>query len=111
MARKRKSKIDKVDDFIVEDKGSYYLVRNTKMKFQEKSGHTHISKKHYKNAKSCSHKLVYDICNRTVPTDYYLQESAKRISRDEYYIALVEVKQERDQNKPKYYNVNRGAVC
>jgi hypothetical protein len=103
--KKRKSKVDKPCDFIIEEHSDCFLLRNIKMEFTKKSGHTHLDK--YQTCED----LINWICNHTVPDSPYLRESAKRVSRDEKYIMLIEIKEEKERNKIKYYNVNRGIVC
>jgi hypothetical protein len=103
--KKHKSKVDQPCDFEITHFPDGCMLRNTKMEFQEKSGHTHIYKE-----QTCR-DLINWICNHTVPDSPYLRESAKRVSRDEKYIMLIEIKEEKERNKIKYYNVNRGIVC
>ena len=74
------------------------------MKFKAKSGHTHLD-----NYETCE-AIINWVCNHKVPYNDYLRESAKRVSRDEKYIMLIEIKEEKDRNKVKYCNVNRGVV-
>lgn len=107
MAKKKKykSKVDQPSDFEITHFPDGCMLRNTKMEFREKSGHTHIYK-----YDTCE-MLINWICNHTVPDSPYLRESAKRVSRDEKYIMLIEIKEEKERNKIKYYNVNRGIVC
>jgi hypothetical protein len=100
--KKRKSKVDCPSDFEIKQVSDGCVLINHKMKFQEKSGHTHI----YKHD-TCE-ALINMICNHTVPTSPYLRQSARRISRDSKYLLMIEVKICKDGQKLKFVNVNNG---
>lgn len=102
--KKRKSKVDKPCDFIIEEHTDYFLLRNIKMEFTEKSGHTHLGK--YKTCED----LINWICNHTVPYNSYLRESARRVARDEKYLEMIDIKNSKMQDKQRYFNVNNGLV-
>lgn len=100
--KKRKSKVDKPSDFIIENHGSYFLLKNIRMEFLEKSGHTHLDK-----YQSCEDVINW-VCNHKVPYNSYLRESARRVSRDEKYLEMIDIKNEKMGNKQRYYNQNCG---
>lgn len=100
--KKRKSKVDKPSDFVIQDCGDYFLLKNIKMRFQPKSGHTHLDK-----YKSCEDVINW-VCNHQVPYNDYLRESARRVSRDDKYLELIYIKNCKMQNKQSYYNQNCG---
>ena len=102
--KNRKSKVDKPSDFLIIDCGDYYLLRNIKMKFEAKSGHTHLDK-----YQSCE-DIINWICNHKVPYNDYLRESARRVSRDEKYLEMIDIKNDKVRNKQKYYNQNCGVA-
>ena len=52
--------------------------------------------------------LINLVCDKIVPDSDYLRTSAKRLSRDEKYIAQIEHKEEKDRQKQRYLNVNKG---
>lgn len=91
--------IDCKEDFkIVGYHGEYVLV-NIK---GENSNHTHIT-----NKGTC--KLLIDlVVKQVVPNSNYLRTSAKRISRNPKYIQKINIKIEKDKNKQKYFNSNKG---
>lgn len=91
--------MDKMGDFRIFKYRDHHIICNTK---GDDSHHTHI-----KSIDTCK-MLVKLVCKCQVPTSKYLRESAKRISRNEKYIQNIEVKQIKDSNKQKYYNVNIG---
>lgn len=103
--KKRKSKVDRPCDFVIENHGDYFLLRNIKMEFTEKSGHTHLEK--YQTCED----LINWICNHTVPYKGYLRESARRVSRDEKYLEMIDIKNSKMQDKQRYFNVNNGCAC
>jgi len=100
--KKRKSKVDCPSDFEIKKVSDGCILINHKMKFLEKSGHTHIY-----THDTCE-SLINMICNHTVPTSHYLRESASRISRDTKYLLMISIKIEKDRQKLKFVNVNNG---
>ena len=67
-----------------------------------KYNHTHLSMSKY-TYKDCE-KLIDDIINLRVPRDPYLRVSATRLTRNDKYVINIEIKTEKDKNKPKYIN-------
>ena len=47
---------------------------------------------------------------KRVPKSDYLRESIKRITLDEKYIEKINIKIEKDKQKQKYVNVNKGGA-
>lgn len=104
--------MDKHTHFKICDCGNYYTIENTKAHDFD-NYHTHITKKQGNNIsekkqKSTCKLLIKLICKKTVPNSAYLRESAKRLSRDKRYIRNIEIKEEKDRNKQKFYRVNKG---
>lgn len=102
--KKRKSKVDKPSDFLILDCGDYFLLLNTRMKFKAKSGHTHLD-----NYETCE-AIINWVCNHKIPYNDYLRESARRVSRDEKYLLMIDIKNDKVRNKQKYYNQNCGVT-
>lgn len=62
---------------------------------------------HFKKLSTCK-KLIEIMEKGQVPDSYFLQESIIRITNDIDYIFKIKRKQEKNRNKLKYYNVNKG---
>lgn len=62
---------------------------------------------HVKHLGTCK-KLLKLMDKKIVPDSEYLRETVLRISLDEDYKAKVLHKMEKDKQKPKYVNVNKG---
>lgn len=62
---------------------------------------------HLKSEEDC-HELIEQIIKRQVPRKHYDRIAALRITTDEKYIAKVKHKIEKDKNKQKYTNINKG---
>ncbi|HZJ99521.1 MAG TPA: hypothetical protein VFC79_05925 [Tissierellaceae bacterium] len=76
-----------------------YIVINTKGEY---GNHTHL------RSKDVCELLIKLVCRGVVPDKPYLRTSAMRISRDWKYIREIENKIDRDANKSKYININKG---
>lgn len=48
------------------------------------------------------------IKNKRVPKSKWLRKSAKRVTLDEKYQNEIDIKIEKDKQKPKYVNINKG---
>ena len=72
-----------------------YVVANRAGEYKHR---THIKKR-----KTCE-LLIRLINKKEVPRSEYLRNSAKRITLDDRYIDKINIKIEKDQQKPKYYN-------
>lgn len=91
--------VDRHGDFIIFPYRDHHVIVNTKGSYEN---HTHIKKRD-----TC--KMLIDlVCRKRVPKSMYLRSSAKRISRDEKYIENINIKNEKDKNKQKYHNIQRG---
>lgn len=100
--------MDKPEDFIISEGGYRFTIENAKAHDFD-NYHTHIRKrKSKKNKTQTCDMLIRLICSKVVPKSTYLRTSAKRISRDEEYIAKIEHKEAKDLQKQKYFNVNNG---
>ena len=54
-------------------------------------------------------KMMIDLIERRIiPKSDYLRITAKRVSLDEDYVQAVQRKIEKDKEKPKYCNINKG---
>ena len=62
---------------------------------------------HFKSIGICF-KLIQMIEEGIVPNSNFLREGAIRISIDNEYTNRVKTKLEKDKNKPKYININKG---
>lgn len=80
--------------------GSYYTIINCNGQY---FNHAHTKKY------STAELLCRLIKHKKVPRSAYLRESCKRVTLDNKYINEIEIKQERDRNKLRYINVNKGA--
>ena len=87
------------DRLIIKDCGKYHTVANIKKKG---INHTHVTKE--RTAKMLC-ELVRD---KKIPDSDYLRESCIRLTTDEKYIEEINIKREKDRQKPKYINVNKG---
>lgn len=54
--------------------------------------------------------LVRLMKKKRVPKSDYLRESIKRTTLDDKYIEKINIKIEKDKQKQKYVNVNKGGV-
>ena len=92
---------------IVYADNNYKILRNNKdyiliNKNAEYSNHGHFKKK------STCHLLIRLIKNSRVPDSKYLRNAAIRICNDAKYIGKVKRKIEKDKDKQKYFNSNKG---
>ena len=62
---------------------------------------------HFKSDKACK-KLISLMKKKVVPYSKYFQGSVLRISLDKKYKDRVRRKQEKNKNKQKYININKG---
>lgn len=62
---------------------------------------------HLKKLKTCK-TLIKLIESNKVPDSPYLRECALRICRDDKYTDYIRRKIERDKERPKYVNINKG---
>lgn len=102
--------MDKYSHFTIMDCGSNYVIENKKANDFD-NFHTHINKKKkmkHKPKDSTCKMLIKLICNKKIPKSNYLRQSAMRISRDEKYIQNIQIKMEKDSQKPKFHKVNNG---
>ena len=53
--------------------------------------------------------LVRLIQDKRVPKSSYLRESARRVTLDEKYKLDIKVKNEKDKQRQRYVNIQRGA--
>lgn len=91
--------IDQVGDYKILKASRSYIVKNVKGGYDNHG--------HFKQLKTCY--LIIDLIRkRQVPRSRYLRESALRISTNKDYINKVKRKIEKDKNKQKYINVNKG---
>ena len=102
--------MDKPSDFVIHESSREYVIENVKAR-DFNNYHTHIRKRKKKRvedkAETC-HMLINLICKKKIPKSEYLRESAKRISRDNKYIAMIEHKEMKDSQKPRFIRVNKG---
>lgn len=89
--------MDKYSDFSIITYRNHVVLVNTK---GGRDKHTHL--KHKNTAKF----LIDLVCNKVVPKSSYLRSSAKRVSRDNKYIEKINIKENKDKQKPKYVNNN-----
>lgn len=110
--------MDRYEHFKIIDNDTYYTIENVKANDFD-NYHTHLNKRSNKKSKrnikpkndrNICEMLISLICNKTIPKSDYLKESAKRLSRDEKYIQEIEIKKEKDKQKPKFIRVNRGKI-
>lgn len=101
--------MDKHNDFQIKDCGGYYTITNIKAKDFD-NYHAHINKKSGKrrNYPDTCKMLIKMVCKCKIPNSKFLRESAKRISRNPKYIEEIEIKEEKDSQKPKFHKVNNG---
>ena len=62
---------------------------------------------HLKDFERCVEVIDY-ICKGKVPKSKYLRECARRVTKEGKYKDLLERKAERDRDKSKYININKG---
>lgn len=92
--------MDKPKHFVISESRTRFTIENAKAGDFD-NFHTHIRKrKSKKHGDKTCRLLIELICNKQVPKSSYLRTSAKRISRDEEYIATIEHKEEKDRKKP-----------
>ena len=91
--------VDQVGDYKILEASRSYIVKNVKGDY---SNHGH-----FKQLKTCY--LIIDLIRkRQVPRSKYLRESAIRISIDINYVNKVKRKIEKDRNKQRYCNSQKG---
>lgn len=76
-----------------------HIIINTKGDYEN---HGHV-----KYLNTCK-RLIHWIGKDIVPNSSYLRESALRLSLDKKYKAKIRHKIEKDKQKPKYVNINKG---
>lgn len=90
---------DNPNDFkIFYDRGEYIVV-NIKGKYEN---HAHL------DSEGVCELLVKLVCKQIVPNKPYLRNSAKRITRSKRYIQKIDNKINKDKNRQKYVNINKG---
>ena len=90
---------DQVGDYKILKASRSYIVKNVKGEY---SNHGH-----FRRLKTC-YLIIKLIQTQQVPKSKYLSEAAIRISTDIDYINKVKRKIEKDRDKQKYINVNKG---
>ena len=88
-----------IDKLKIINCGNYFTVINLK---GEHENHAHVKRK------STAKLLCKLIKRKQVPKSNYLRVSAKRITLDKKYIEKIDNKIEKDKNKQKYININKG---
>lgn len=88
-----------MDHLKVLDCGNYYTIINTKGGY-ENHCHTYTE--------NTAKMLCRLIKNKRVPKSKRLRKSAKRVTLDEKYQNEIDIKIEKDRQKPKYVNINKG---
>ena len=91
--------IDQVGDYKILKASRSYIVKNVKGEY---SNHGHFTQ-----LKTC-YLIIKLIRKRQVPRSKYLRGAALRISTDKDYVNKVKRKIEKDRNKQKYININKG---
>lgn len=91
--------IDQVGDYKILKASRSYIVKNV---IGEYSNHGHFTQ-----LKTC-YLIIKLIRKRQVPRSKYLRGAALRISTDKDYVNKVKRKIEKDRNKQKYININKG---
>lgn len=91
--------MDKKIHFKIIGSSGNYVVINTKGNYEN---HTHL-----RNYNTCE-LLIKLVCKKVVPDKSYLRSSAKRISRNKKYIQKIDRKIEKDANRTRYININKG---
>ena len=91
--------VDQVGDYKILRASRSYIVKNVK---GEHSNHGH-----FKRLKTC-YLIIKLMQKRQVPRSKYLRGAAIRISTDKDYVNKVKRKIEKDKDKQKYINVNKG---
>lgn len=86
---------------VIEDdyRAGEHIIINTKGVYEN---HGHV-----KYLNTCK-RLIYWMEHRIVPNSSYLRESALRLSLDKKYKDKIRHKIEKDKQKPKYININKG---
>jgi hypothetical protein len=91
--------VDQVGDYKILKASRSYIVKNVKGGYDNHG--------HFKQLKTCY--LIIDLIRkRQVPRSRYLRGATLRISTDKNYIEKVKRKIEKDRNKQKYININKG---
>ena len=91
--------VDVIGDYKILKTSRSYIVKNVKGEY---SNHGH-----FRRLKTC-YLIIKLIQTQQVPKSKYLREAAIRISTDIDYINKVKRKIEKDRDKQKYINVNKG---
>ncbi len=91
--------IDQVGDYKILKASRDYIVKNVRGDY---SNHGH-----FKRLKTC-YLIVDLIRKRQVPRGRYLRGTAIRISTDKNYVNKVKHKIQKDKDKQKYININKG---
>lgn len=88
------------DKFVIHKHSRYYTVINVGSEEYEKHGHF-IKRRTAEN-------IIRMITRKIIPKSCFLRESVIRLSTDEKYIETVSNKIEKDKQKPKFININKG---
>ncbi len=91
--------IDQVGDYKILKASRSYIVKNVKGGYDNHG--------HFKKLDTC-YLIIKLLQKRQVPRSRYLRESALRISTNKDYINKVKHKIQKDKDKQKYINVNKG---
>lgn len=89
------------DDYKILQNSRGYILINTKGGYENHG--------YMKKIGTCL-LLIKLMEKKQVPYSKYLQEAALRISTDEKYKEKILIKQQKDKNKTRYVNVNKGAM-
>lgn len=87
------------DDLYIKDCGKYYTIINLNGKYKN---HCHIDNK--KSAELFKKQVERKI----VPRGSYFRSCALRVTTDDSYKEKILIKVNKDFNKTKYFNVNKG---
>lgn len=91
--------IDQIGDFKILKTSQGYIVKNVKGKYENHG--------HFKKLDTC-YVIIKLINKRQVPRSKYLRGSALRLSLDKKYLSKVKRKINKDKNKQRYVNINKG---
>ena len=91
--------VDQVGDYKILRASQGYIVKNLNGDYKNHG--------HFSQLKTCC-LIIKLIQKRQVPRSKYLREAAIRISTNKDYVNKVKHKIQKDKNKQKYININKG---
>jgi hypothetical protein len=91
--------VEVVNEYKILQNKRDYIVVNTNGKYENHG--------HFKKLSTC-YVIIRLLQRKTIPKSDYLLEAARRITTDSQYKQTLELKQEKNKQRQRYFNSNKG---